>query len=327
LTERYLTAYRRALCNRLVDKTTCFWAVEMDIPELAPWLTPRLFTHHAVKEAGSILQFAPLERLEAFFPGDDEADSVFRIAVDGRLSEGVRHHHHEFSHIPIPRANVRKPIVIEHAPGLAKCVIEFFELACAAPLLAEQTRLYPSPLHSRGEANYVEVSVQQVRGEDQGPPVDRHDLLFAYDDIGPIFGVVMRNWLATYDSIVSSIRLHSQVLYSAGPAEYCFLLSMFALEAYSRDTSASRPLDGAEFTSDLTKILDSVPSERVSFWRRSLAYTNEHNLRDRLFTLRDARPAVGAMLHLTDGFLRKSVDTRNSLVHQLEATRRVWKQP
>ena len=322
--------YSSALClrNALLDEATGFWAAETDISDLVPWLTPTVFSFNYRQDRGSLLDYSPLTPLQTFFPGENEADSGCQIMIDGRIRSTEKHYQHQISYCPVLRLNIRKPVPISHVLSLATCALQFFELGCASPLLPGGVRFYLSPLRTGMEADYVEVFFQQVPGEHRPPLRDLHDLLFNYGDVAQMFPSLMRGWLKSYDNIASSIRLHSQLLYSSGPPEYSFLACVFALEAYYRDAVAGRPLDDDSFSSSVEKILAVVPDEQRAFWRTKLRYANEYNLRDRLLGMCDRIPELAGFLHLTEGFIGKVVNTRNLLAHQsVGGNQAVWREP
>ncbi|GFD91034.1 hypothetical protein KUL152_32600 [Tenacibaculum sp. KUL152] len=151
------------------------------------------------------------------------------------------------------------------------------------------------------------------------PKIDRHKVLFRFEDIRKNAEHVFNKWFSTYSVIRPSLGLYFSAV--SGDHKYLdgkFLALAQSLETYHRRTSNDILMDGSEFRSMVASILWNCPKKNRKWLRGRLFHGNEINLGQRIKRIIEPYKSYLGNSKQRNKFIRDVVNTRNYLTHYSE---------
>lgn len=145
-----------------------------------------------------------------------------------------------------------------------------------------------------------------------------HTPMLQYSNVKESLNEVLKNWF-TNDKLFASVDLVLEKSLNTGLSrENHFLNSCFSIEIFHRRFYTNSPIfNKAEFK-DLKKrlLINITDPEELKFLNDKFAHVNEPTFKDRLNSFRDDFSSILPDDQDVDAFIKKIVDTRNSLVHR-----------
>ena len=143
-------------------------------------------------------------------------------------------------------------------------------------------------------------------------------ILFLAKDIQDKPDYYFEKWIKLNNEINDICELFFSVHYDQGSFQTNrFLNIVQALEAYSRIRHGKYARPKEEHKKRSEEVLESIPEKHKKWVRQILNYSNNKNLRNRLFELiEEANPLSKELVGCTNEFAKYVVDTRNYLTHR-----------
>ena len=148
------------------------------------------------------------------------------------------------------------------------------------------------------------------------PKIDRHRMLFRFEQIREDAERIVNNWFDAYDKIAPALDLY----FSTKTGGHKYLESQFlalaqGLETYHRRTSNEKLMDEAVFKQLTENLIKQCPEEHKEWLDGRLKHGNEVNLRRRIKLIIEPFKEFLGTSNERNKLITTIVDTRNYLTH------------
>ena len=213
-----------------------------------------------------------------------------------------------------------EPIDIDDMMSLAFKLRDLFRFAISKPVSIHSFMAQTDEVtrEANGVKHRVPIAVygESPHHSETIPSVDSGAMLFRYTDVRNIFGMIVSQWLDSYERYRPTFDLYFASVFGL-PAyrEVRLLWLTQALEALHRGSSDETVMLEHEFSDVVQTLLSTCPSERRNWLEQELRYGNELSLRQRIKRLMLPFRQYFGNNKERRAIIDKIVNTRNYLTH------------
>jgi len=148
------------------------------------------------------------------------------------------------------------------------------------------------------------------------PKIERHRMLFRFEQIENDAERIINNWFDAYDEIDPTLNLYFST--KTGAHKYLegrFLALAQGLETYHRRTSKMKLMDEDAFKKLVSALIEQCPDENKEWLSGRLRHGNEVSLSRRIKSIIEPFKELFGTNEEREKLIRAIVDTRNYLTH------------
>ena len=160
----------------------------------------------------------------------------------------------------------------------------------------------------------IQVYYQSSPRSETKPGIQRHDMLFAYQNVADQCEQILTKWLESYETFEPAFNLYFASRSDA--LQYLdvrFLRLAQAVETLHRRSCQDTAMPEDEFKELRNSILEGCPQDKKEWMEGKLKYANELSLRQRIKAMIKPFQAWFGNRNETGSFVCKVVDTRRTI--------------
>lgn len=151
---------------------------------------------------------------------------------------------------------------------------------------------------------------------EETPQINRHDMVFCYQEVTDIFGRILTDWLQEYHVYEQAFNEYFDTQYRAYKyLEGNFISLVRGIEVLHRKYSQDTEMPEDQFRDMVSGILQNTPSDKQRWIEKKLKYANEPSLQRRMKEMLKPFQHLFGNETKRSSFINKVVNTRNYMTH------------